>query len=299
MKNAIVVAGATGNLGGRIVKALLSKGAEVGALVRSGSDDTKVDELKQQGVTIIQSEMTDKTELTAAFEGVAVVVSALQGLRDVIVDTQSILLDAAVAAGVPRFIPSDFASDFTKLPNGVNRNFDLRREFKVYLDGQPIQATSILNGGFGELLLRDMPLLNYQTKQAGYWDDPNFKIDFTTMDDTAAYTATAALDSSTPRLLRIASFQISPNELAHVAEKLTGVPFEVVGLGSRADLAEKNQRDRAANPEGENQLYSNWQMGQYLYSMFSVQNDPLDNDRYPELTWTSPEQLLAVRGRQG
>ena len=57
----------------------------------------------------------------------------------VIVDTQSVVLDAAVAAGVLRFIASDFAWDFTKLVPGQNRNFDLRREFMAYLDKAPIK----------------------------------------------------------------------------------------------------------------------------------------------------------------
>lgn len=295
MNNTIVVLGATGNLGGQIVTALLKRGADVRALVRPTSERAKLDELTQQGVTVIQSAMTDVEEVKPALAGAAAVVSAVQGLRDVIVDTQSIVLDAAVAAGVPRFIPSDFASDFTRLPTGVNRNFDLRKEFETYLDKAPVQATSILNGGFAYLLSYDMPLLNFQTRQVGYWDDPNWRIDFTTVDDTAEFTAAAALDPTTPRYLRIASFQISPNELATVAEQVSGHPFEVVRLGSRAELAAANQRERAAHPEGEGQLYPNWQQSQYIYSMFSVQNDPLDNARYPDLSWTTIQQVLASR----
>ena len=240
--------------------------------------------------------MADVAQLTKACEGVSCVVSALQGLHEVIVDTQKTLLDAAVSAGVPRFIPSDFASDFTKLADGDNRNFDLRREFKAYLDNASIKATSILNGAFADLLLYDMPLLDFQKKQVGYWDDPNWQIDFTTMDDTAAYTAAAALDDTTPRLLRIASFQISPTELATVAGEVSGgAPFALVSMESRDELAASNKRDRAANPEGEQQLYPRWQQTQYMYSMFSVQNDPLNNDQYPDLHWATAKEVLAMR----
>lgn len=296
MENTIAIVGATGNLGGRIVTALLKKGANVIAVVRPTSDQAKLDELTKQGVTVIRSEMTDAQELKTAFDGVAVVVSAVQGLRDVIVDTQSVVLDAAVSAGVPRFIPSDFASDFTKLVPGQNRNFDLRREFRTYLDTAPIQATSILNGAFAEILGYGTPLLNFEAKQVGYWEDADWRIDFTTMDDTAAFTAAAALDPTTPRFLRPASFQISPNELAGVAGQVTGAPFRVVEIGSRADLLAQIQRDRAAHPAGEAQLYASWQQSQYLYSMFNVQNDPVDNGRYPDLTWTSAHEVLAARG---
>lgn len=293
MNNLIGVVGATGKLGGRIVTALLSNGAQVRAVVRPGSDKAKIDELRRKGVTVVQSELTDAEEVAPAFEGVAVVVSALAGLRDVIVDTQTIVLDAAVAAGVPRFIPSDFSTDFTKLPVGDNRNFDLRREFMTYLDKAPIQATSILNGAFGEILTYNIPLLNFKQQQVGYWDDADWRIDFTTMNDTAVFTAAAALDATAPRFLRIASFQISPNELVKVAEAAGKGRFALVRLGSRADLAAHIQRARQANPAGEQDLYADWQQMQYMLSMFSVQNDPLDNERYPGLTWTSAHDMLA------
>ncbi len=293
MNNVIVVTGATGNLGGRIVNALLDKGAEVRAVVRPNSDPAKLDELRAKGVTVIQSQMSDAHELAPALAGAAVVVSAVAGLRDVIVDTQAIVLDAAVAAGVPRFIPSDFSTDFTKLPAGENRNFDLRREFRTYLDKAPIQATSILNGAFGEILTYNVPLLDFKQQQVGYWEDADWKIDFTTMDDTAAFTAAAALDPTTPRFLRIASFQISPRELVVAAEEAGKGHFALVQLGSRAELATHIQHARAANPAGENDLYADWQQMQYMLSMFSAQNEPLDNARYPELTWTPARQVLA------
>ena len=293
MNNVIVVTGATGNLGGRIVNALLNKGAQVRAIVRPGSDGAKLDELRGKGVTVIQSEMSDAHELAPALAGAAVVVSAVAGLRDVIVDTQAIVLDAAVAAGVPRFIPSDFSTDYTRLPAGDNRNFDLRREFRTYLDKAPIQATSILNGAFGEILTYNVPLLDFKKQQVGYWEDADWRVDFTTMDDTAAFTAAAALDPTTPRFLRIASFQISPEELVVAAEEAGKGHFALVRLGSRADLATHIQHARAANPAGEHDLYADWQQMQYMLSMFSVQNEPLDNTRYPELTWTPARQLLA------
>jgi len=51
----IVVAGATGNLGGRIVKALLGRGASVRALVRHGTARDKLERLQEDGVQIAVS----------------------------------------------------------------------------------------------------------------------------------------------------------------------------------------------------------------------------------------------------
>jgi NmrA-like family len=233
------------------------------------------------------------------------VVSALAGLHDVIVDSQIKLLEAAISAGVPRFIPSDYSSDFTKLPAGENRNFDLRKEFHQYLDKSPIAATSILNGAFADILGYGTPVYNVKNYSVGYWGDKSdWKIDFTTMDDTADYTAAAALakpslgeiDPSTPRILRIASFQISPNELVAVGEEVKKTEFKLIPMGSMEDFSASNKQERSAHPEGEKELYSSWQGKQYLHSMFSVQNTPLDNNRYPDVLWTSAIDVLSKIG---
>src|SRR5579875_3795549 len=123
-----------------------------------------------------------KSEVIKACENVSCVVSALQGLHDVIVDAQKILLDAAIEAGVRRFIPSDYSIDFTKLPSGNNHNFDLRREFHKYLDEADIKVTSIFNGAFSYVLSFGTPLLNKKNKTVGYWEGKaDWKIDYTTI----------------------------------------------------------------------------------------------------------------------
>ena len=111
---AIVVAGATGNLGGRIARALRERGASVKALVRHGTARDKLERLQDLGVTIASVDLSSASQVTPACSGASCVVSALAGLRDVIVETQTVLLDAAIKADVPRFIPSDYSIDFTK-----------------------------------------------------------------------------------------------------------------------------------------------------------------------------------------
>jgi nucleoside-diphosphate-sugar epimerase len=295
MSHRIVVAGSTGNLGKRIVKALQEYGATVIALVRTGAGDEKVDSLKALGATVEILDVTNVEKLAQICTGADCVVSAVAGLHDVIVDGQNILLNAAVRAGVPRFIPSDFSTDFTKLTPGENRNFDLRREFHKVLDTAPIASTAIFNGAFAEILTYNIPVLDFKKKTVGYWDDPNHRLDFTTMDDTAAYTAAAALDPTTPRSLRIASFQVTPNDLVKFASETFQTQWELVRMGTVEELRARNKAARAANPDGENELYSRWQQGQYMQSMFSTKHATLENDRYPDLKWTKLETLLKPR----
>jgi hypothetical protein len=109
------------------------------------------------------------SQMTLACLGASCVVSALQGLRDVIVDMQTSLLEAAIKAGVRRFIPSDYSIDFTKLAPGENRNLDLRWEFHKRVDTSSIQATTIFNGALTDMLTGQMPLIRFVLKRVLYW----------------------------------------------------------------------------------------------------------------------------------
>jgi nucleoside-diphosphate-sugar epimerase len=165
----IILAGAAGDLGGRILKALLARGASVRALVRTGVSKDDTDRLTRLGARIVRADEANVDALGVALEGAACVVSALNGLREVIVDRQGILLDAAVKAGVPRFISSDYSADFTKTTPGDNRNFDLRREFMARADQATIQVTSILNGAFLDMLGAEMPIIQSGIRRVLYW----------------------------------------------------------------------------------------------------------------------------------
>jgi NAD(P)-dependent dehydrogenase (short-subunit alcohol dehydrogenase family) len=293
MNKIILVAGATGNLGQKICRELLKNNATVRAVVRTGSDAAKVEALAKMGVEVVTVDMNNEQQLTEACTGVSCVVSALAGLHDVIVDTQLTLLKAAVAAEVPRFIPSDFSSDFTQMPTGENRNFDLRKEFHEHLDKASIKATSIYNGAFADILRYNTPLYDVKNKTVAYYEDKaDWKIDFTTMDDTAAFTAHAALDDNTPPILRIASFQVSPNDLSGLSEKSKGQRFDLVNMGTMEGFSAYNKMQRANHPEGEAELYPRWQQSQYVYSMFLVQHPNLDNERYPNLKWEAIEAYI-------
>ena len=291
----IIVAGATGNLGGRIVKALREKGASVRALVRRKAAPDKVERLRSMGAGITEIDFNNPAEIKDACAGGSCVVSALSGLRDVIVDAQTALLEAAVMAGVPRFIPSDYSIDFTKFPAGLNRNLDLRREFHGRLDKASIAATTIFNGAFAEMLTGQMPLILFKYKRVLYWGNADQRMDFTTMDDTAAYTASAALDTSTPRFLRIAGDQKSARELAVVAAEVTGERFRLLRPGGLWMLAAFIKIGRAFSPGG-NELYPAWQGMQYMHNMLEgrAKLAPIDNDRYPHPRWTTAKDVLSA-----
>lgn len=293
MNDIILVAGATGDLGGKICRKLIHEGALIRAIVRNESSEAKVYELRKLGAEVIAVDFTDESSLISACKGSSCVVSVLAGLRDVIVTAQSQLLKAAIVAGVPRFIPSDFCTDFTQLELGDNRNFDLRKEFQSIIDKSEIRATSIFNGAFAHVLQYNIPLLEMKSKTITYYSGKaDWQIDFTTIADTAAYTALAALDNNAPRFLRIAGFRVSPNELAALAGDVFNEQFCLKEQSSLEKFASLIKNIRLQQPDGEKQLYPQWQQMQYLYSMFAAHHEASDNDRYPGLSWQNAEETL-------
>ena len=288
-----VLAGATGRLGGLIARSLRDRGARVRAIVRPGTAPGKALQLRQSGVAIAEADYGNAAQLARACEGGSCVVSALAGLRDVIVDAQTQLLEAAVAAGVPRFIPSDFAIDFYKMPDGGNRNLDLRREFAARLDAASISATSILNGMFADLLTGQAPFIIRRIRRVVYWEDADQPMDFTTIEDTAAYTAAAALDRLTPRFLRIAGDVVTARDLAEIASSVFGERFKLLRAGDLGRFEKVIRLTRTLSP-GTEDVYPPWQGMQYMRDMFDgrAKLEPLDNARYSDLRWTTVRDIL-------
>lgn len=106
----VALAGATGNLGSDILKALLAAGFEVIILTWQGSKsaDTLPAHSNPKIISIVYQ---DTKNLISALQGIDAVVSALAPLS---LNVQKSLIDAALAAGVKRFIPSEFGADMTK-----------------------------------------------------------------------------------------------------------------------------------------------------------------------------------------
>ncbi len=85
---------------------------------------------------------------------------------------------------------------------------------------------------------------------------------------------------------------MTPRRLADAASTILGAPFALVKMGTRDELRSFNERERAAHPEGEDEIFPRWQQSQYMHSMFTAHHDKLDNDRYPSLKWKALETVL-------
>lgn len=295
MTTTVLVAGATGDLGGRIVGSLLDHDTRVRVLTRPGSSSATEQYGGTDRVEVVTAAYTDHAALVAALTDVEVVVSAVSGTRSVIVDAQTALLAAAVEAGVPRFIPSDYSADYRSITPGTNRNFELRREFAATLDAAPIRATSVLNGAFADMLTGQAPMILFDRRRVLFWSSADQVLDFTTKDDVARVTAAAALDPNAPRVVEVAGDQVTARSVADTMSRLTGTPFRLQWAGTATTLSGMAKVGRRLSKDPD-EPFPAWQGMQYFVSMFSGEAElhHVDNDRYGPHTWTTVDDVLAA-----
>ena len=141
----ILVAGATGQLGGLIAHTLLTNGFPVRILVRKGSAH---DALVTAGAEAVTGDLKDPGSLAAACDGVDTVVttanSSARGGADTVDSVDRLgnrnLIEAASSAGVGRFI---FVSNLGASPASPNPFMAAKGETELLLRGSTMSWTII------------------------------------------------------------------------------------------------------------------------------------------------------------
>ena len=166
----VIVFGATGDLGSRVVKHLNALGANVRCIVRTGSVSRAKELLDSTRYEILEADYESIHSLEKACHGGSVVLSTVSGLEPVVIDFQTRLIQASVNSGIKRFIPADFAVDYRQIAKGENRNLNLLEQFRKIADNtKDIQVTSILNGAFMDMLTGVAPFILYPINRILCW----------------------------------------------------------------------------------------------------------------------------------
>lgn len=282
----VVVAGAAGKLGRLVVDSLLAHpGVRVRALVRDPGKAAlpAADRLE---VTAFDAVAATEGQRADAVRGAFAVVSTLQGGPDVIVDAQLALLRAAKAAGARRFIPSDYSYNVFALPEGININSDWRRTLgdkaRTEVTGA-FEVVHVLQGIFTDKhVLGFLGLLDGEAGVIRYWGDGATPIDWTTWEDTARFTAAAALDDRpVPAHLFVAGDRMDVRAFAKAYEAAHGRRLTLERLGGLDELTAETHRRLAADPQN---MYA-WLPLMYARGVFGGQAllGPTLNARYPEI----------------
>lgn len=294
MTQTVLLAGATGMIGGRIAHHLLERpDARLRLLIRGGADERKratLNALAKRGAEVVEGDLGDRASLDRATRGVDVIVSAVQGGPDVIVDGQVALAKAGKHNGVRRILPSDFGLDVFKATPGEHPAFNARAAADVKIATLGIEHVHILQGGFMDLFGPGSPLIDYDKGVATFWGDGTRAIEVTSVEDTARMAARVALDREVPNgKFAFAGDKVSFQQAADIAEDRTGKRFERRSLGTEADL-------RSAMAIVRTDPFQAVMLAYHLYMLNGQTSlDDLQSDRYPDLKLQPFVSFLADR----
>lgn len=158
-KQTIAIIGATGQVGTPLTLNLLEMGHEVIAITRSlnsGIPD-KLREFSDKGARIVEiNDMRNQLLVEEAIHGADVLVCAVPGDQSVINELEPIWLEAAINAGVKRFVPTEFGCHTRNLNYGDGVLFDFKKDFHEKLFKSGIGWTFIYTGGIFDYFLPNL-----------------------------------------------------------------------------------------------------------------------------------------------
>lgn len=295
----IVVAGGTGKLGKLIIREILQRSdARVRVLARNpgapGSGDSEGGKVERVAFDVLRASDDARAE---ALRGAWSVVSAVQGGPDILIDAQLALLRSAKVAGARRFFASDYAFNFFTLPEGSNVATDWRRTLAERAHdeiSESFEVVHVLNGMFLDRgVFAFLELLDVEKRVLRYWGDGSTPIDLTTWEDTAAFTAAAALDERrVPERLSVRGDRSDVFTMAKTWQAVRGEELTLERLGSLEELEREIRRRRSAEPQN---LLA-WLPLMFAHGVFGGHAllDDVQNDRYPEV---QPEDIARAIAR--
>ncbi|KAI1736097.1 hypothetical protein F4680DRAFT_272398 [Xylaria scruposa] len=254
IKNVAVVGG-SGNLGRAAVHELVDAGFAVTVLTREGSTSTF-----PAGVASKAVDYTSVESLTSALQGQDALVSII---ATVAVVGQRPLVDAAVAAGVRRIIPSEF---------GINTRFLGKEPIGAILQGK-IQTLNYIHEkskqnplftwtGISTGLFFDWGLphgsigLDKATKTATIYDSGDEPYQASNLPHIGKAIAAVLKnpERTVNRYISIASFNPTQNQVLEIAEKITGAKWTV----NRLPASEQQQIGVEKLSKGDYSAFSNF-----------------------------------------
>lgn len=172
---------------------------------------------------------------------------------------QQLLIDACEEEQVPRYIASDFAVDYTKIPPGDLFPKESAMIIREYLKSKNVAGVHILTGGLMETFWSTFfGIWRHETRSLSVWGNGDEKWELMTFPTAAAYTAAVALDrnaigvlrcemrspfAATPNrgtskadIFKVCGDRKSPEEIKETFDRVYGCQMRIDRLGSIEEL---------------------------------------------------------------
>ncbi|KAK3365485.1 hypothetical protein B0T24DRAFT_710477 [Lasiosphaeria ovina] len=240
----ILVVGGTGTIGQYITASLLrAKPAfqHVVLFTSPGTANTKaalLDKWRADGLSVIVGDLTSEVDVTAAYEGVDTVISAV-GRGGLLVQLELLRL-AEASPSVKWFLPSEYGTDIEhntdKSPH--ERPHQLKLKVRNYIREhlKRVKVTYVVTGPYFDMWVYPMPDAEkaggfvVEEKDAYIIGEGDGKVGFCTMWDVGKFVVATLQhpEESFGKALKVQSFVVTPNEVVAEYEKQTGSKWNAI-----------------------------------------------------------------------
>ncbi|CEI67385.1 hypothetical protein FVEN_g5733 [Fusarium venenatum] len=219
LKN-IAVAGAAGDLGSAVFNALVTSNKfNLTVLTRKDSKSTF-----PSGTKVIQVDYDSLESLTAALQGQDAVVSTVGSLA---IPSQNLLIDAAVAAGVKRFLPSEYGSNLVapsvrKLPVFGTKVAIEDKLIELANQGK-ISYTFVYNGIFLDWGIKHNFFFDFSQPELTIWDQGDAEFSTTTLASVgdAVVGVLAHPEETQDRIVYVQDIVLTQNKVLELAKEVS------------------------------------------------------------------------------
>ncbi|KAL3426304.1 isoflavone reductase family protein [Phlyctema vagabunda] len=228
----IALLGATGNLGSKILRALIDAGFNVTAIQRKSSDSTVPGTTKS-----IKVDYSSQSDLVSAFKGQDVVVSATPNPR---LSGEKIWMDAAIAAGVKRIVPSEYSTNLEAKASQtlpiVKDKLEIRKYVQELASAGKIDWTSINNGPFciPPLWTQGWMGPNVKTKTATFHDGGDKVVCTSTLErigeGVAKVLSAEHAEATKNQPIYVYTAAVTERKITDIISKITGTEFETMDV---------------------------------------------------------------------
>jgi len=230
----ILVAGATGELGGRVVRLLLERGESVRCLVRAATDTSALEAL---GAEIARGDLVDRASLDRACAGIQTAICTASAIGRLLggaggpsldeVDDTGVgnLVAAAEEAGVARFVYMSYTGVALGLGFPLERAKAANEE---RLRRSSLRAVIVRPDAFQEVHLAPVGQFDIAACKVGVLGRGDTKRRWVATDDVAALVAALALEPDPPAVVEVGGPEaLSRNEAVELVQRVTGRKLKV------------------------------------------------------------------------
>lgn len=241
----VAIAGASGSLGAPVLDVLI-KSNKFNVTVLTRADSTSTSQFPSS-VTVLKVDYNSISSLTSALQNIDAVVSCVSATA---LHCQDLLVDASIAAGVKRFLPSEFGSDLGHPRTKALPVFAQKVAMESRLEAAATQNlaftyTLIRNGPFLDWGLKYNFLLDLESGNSKIYDGGEHLFSATTLETIglAVVGILEKFEETKNRVIYIQDIQISQNQLLKLAKQVAPEKkWESVPVDTATILASSNEK---------------------------------------------------------